>query len=1059
MACMDIHPNPGPIENDKILSIFHLNIRSLRHKLSYLCDVASEYDIVCISESHLDDTVHSNDIILDGFCVNPFRKDRTSHGGGLVIYISDKLYVKRQPHLEIANLEMIWLEVVFPMYSFLVCCVYRPPNSSDDFWDNFYLSLEQASTQNGHIVVTGDLNVDLLTNHNHKLIDIMNFVGLHNHVNFPTRFGSTRQSLLDLVLVKECSISHTEVIDIDRVISDHNATLVDVHVQINIRQKFKREIWDYKNGNFEKLNTELEELNWNSLLNQANDIDEMCGIFTTKFLELANQNIPRKTITIRPNDKPWFNSELRREIRKRDRLRKKALNKNSLIIYEQYKKQRNYVNNLKKETKQSFYSDIHGLIDTYSNNNNQDFWKLVRKLTKTSGQSVNIPPLLNPNTGEVVVSDLEKATLFNNYFANISRIDDDDSDLPYFPDRTVEFIENIDITESEIIDIIGSLKLNKASGMDDISHKMLKNTVRSVSKPLLVLFNKILDSSNYPSKWKEARVMPIFKKGDHNIISNYRPIALLSCVGKLFERIIHKHIHNFLLTNNLFYKFQSGFLPNNSTVYQLLEIYHSICMDLENKRNSGFIFCDVSKAFDRVWHRGLLLKLKSHGIKGSLLSLLTSYLTDRKHCVFLNDTVSSFQVIQAGVPQGSVLGPLMFLLYVNDIAENLINTSRLFADDTSVSSSSSNSMEIKHSLEHDLNTILEWSETWKIKFNPSKTEFLFIGNNHDDLDIVFGDTRLNPTKSHKHLGITFSSNAKWTEHIDTICKTALKEINVLKKLKFTISRNSLNKIYNTFILPILEYGCEVWGGCSKSDEEKLEKVQLEAARLVTGLPIFSSRESLYLETGWETLKDRRYRRRLTVLHRIYNNNAPDFLQDILSTYSRSNVYTLRNPTDLTIPNYRLQITRNSFFPATIHDWNSLDINIRQETNLLKFKNHLKANSPITTVPKHFFVGDRRLNILHTRLRRKCSSLNSDLFRVNLNNLPNCRCGNASEDATHYLLHCKLFTQQRSKLFQSLSSFPIITLDLLLFGNPELPYSINESIFHNVQKFIKETKRF
>ena len=439
---------------------------------------------------------------------------------------------------------------------------------------------------------------------------------------------------------------------------------------------------------------------------------------------------------------------------------------------------------------------------------------------------------------------------------------------------------------------------------------MLKYTAKTVCKPLHLLFQNCLLSCIYPSKWKEARIMPVFRKGDQNLPNNYRPIALLSTVGKLFERLLHKHIYNFLLSNDLFYKYQCGFLPNNSTVYQLLEIYHSICMNLEDKKNTCFIFCDISKAFDRVWHRGLLTKLNSYGIKGSLLSFLQNYLSDRKQCVAINNSFSSFQFINAGVPQGSVLGPLLFLIYVNDIADNLLSTSRLFADDTSMSSSSKNNLEIKCIMEHDLCNIIDWADKWKVTFNPSKTELLFIGNYSDDFEIDFDDIKLKPSECHKHLGITFSSNMKWTTHIENICKSALKQINALKKLKFTLSRTALHKIYVTYILPTLEYACEVWDGCSKLDEEKLGKVQLEAARLITGLPIFASRESLYKETGWETLKDRRTRRKLTIFHKIYNSNAPEFLTDILDSYKRTNPYNLRNPNDLGFPNYRLQSTRN-----------------------------------------------------------------------------------------------------------------------------------------------------
>ena len=246
---------------------------------------------------------------------------------------------------------------------------------------------------------------------------------------------------------------------------------------------------------------------------------------------------------------------------------------------------------------------------------------------KSTGTSTSIPPLLNMTTGNIEVEDKDKSNLLNNYFASISTVDDDGSDVPHCDCRTDHNLSSIHITEEDIIDIIKPLNIKKASGIDEISHLMLRNTVQTVYKPLYLLFTKSLELCVYPSTWKIARVLPIFKKGDKNDPSNYRPISLLSTVGKVFERVIHKYLHNFLVSNDL-YKYQCGFLPNNSIVYQLLEIYHNICMNLESKENTCLVFCDVSKAFDRVWHKGLVVKLRAHGIRDQLLTFLENYLSN-----------------------------------------------------------------------------------------------------------------------------------------------------------------------------------------------------------------------------------------------------------------------------------------------------------------------------------------------------------------------------------------------------------------------------------------------
>ena len=214
--------------------------------------------------------------------------------------------------------------------------------------------------------------------------------------------------------------------------------------------------------------------------------------------------------------------------------------------------------------------------------------------------------------------------------------------------------------------------------------------------------------------------MPIFKKGDKSDVSNYRPISLISCVGKSFERIVFKNVYNHLMANSLIYKFQSGFLPGHSTVHHLIEVIHHTCLALENYETTCQIFCDISKAFDRVWHRGLILKLEKYGIHGNLLAWFANYLCNRSQSVCVDGTYSSKQYITAGVPQGSVLGPMLFLIYINDISEDLTGMTRLFADDTSLSFSSVNLFETERVLNEDLSKLSAWAKRWLIKFNAQK---------------------------------------------------------------------------------------------------------------------------------------------------------------------------------------------------------------------------------------------------------------------------------------------------------------------------------------------------
>ena len=312
-----------------------------------------------------------------------------------------------------------------------------------------------------------------------------------------------------------------------------------------------------------------------------------------------------------------------------------------------------------------------------------------------------------------------------------------------------------------------------------------------------------------------------------------------------------KYIYNHLHSNSLLYDLQSGFRPGQSTVTQLIEIYHQICVAIDHRDYACFTFCDISKAFDRVWLKGLIYKLEKYGFSGKIFSWLSDYLTDCTQQVKLKSSISTFRKVMAGVPQGSVLGPLLFLVYINDLPDGLHGLTRLFADDTSNSHVSiqietstkmytpflnrielttwticADLQTIEHDNNLDLDLIKNWSDKRLVQFNPKKTNIVIFTVNNiplDNINFQFDGEPIVPSLTHKHLGVVFSNDAKWSAHIEYIASRISKQISVLRKLKYTINREFLSRIYLTFIRPILEYGSEVWDNLSLQDAERLEK--------------------------------------------------------------------------------------------------------------------------------------------------------------------------------------------------------------------------------------------
>ena len=314
-----------------------------------------------------------------------------------------------------------------------------------------------------------------------------------------------------------------------------------------------------------------------------------------------------------------------------------------------------------------------------------------------------------------------KANIFNKFFADQCTPLKNNSSLPVNQIfLTQSRLTSIDFDEGELLKIIRALNINKAHGHDDISIRMIKICDKSLIKPLTFLFKTSLRSSHYPDIWKKSNIIPVHKKNDKRLVNNYRPISLLPVFGKIFEKIIFNKIYMFLSEEKLLNPNQSGFRPSDSCINQLIEITHEIfkAFDCNPPLEVRSVFLDISKAFDKVWHEGLIYKIKSMGVSGQLLNLLENYLTNRHQRVLLNGQNSAWAPVLAGVPQGSILGPLLFLIYINDLPNGLKANAKLFADDTSLFTIVKDKQESADILSNDLLTISKWAFNWKMLFNP-----------------------------------------------------------------------------------------------------------------------------------------------------------------------------------------------------------------------------------------------------------------------------------------------------------------------------------------------------
>lgn len=569
-------------------------------------------------------------------------------------------------------------------------------------------------------------------------------------------------------------------------------------------------------------------------------------------------------------------------------------------------------------------------------------------------------------------------------------------------------------------------------------------------------------TGKFPSPLKQANIVPIFKSGDTSNPNNYRPISLLNITSKLFEKIVFKYLYNHFRDNYILSEVQSGFLPGRSTVTQLLEINHKFCEAINRGKEVRVIFLDISKAFDKVWINGLLHKLYKAGLSDSLLKWFHSYLNNRVQRVVINGQKSCWGEVEAGVPQGSVLGPLLFLLYINDVTDAINHCNiRMFADDTCLFLEVDDRKNTASLIEKDLSCIEKWAKKWQVDFSAKKTKSLIVSNKKNSSQnppLKFLSQNIEEVKSHKYLGIVFTNNLSWNEHINAVVLKAEQKLNMLKPLKFRISRKSLETLYNAFVLPTMEYSFAVWGGTYDTNILKLERVHVEGQRLITGATKRSNIKNLYIETGFENMMQRRDYTTLAMIFKIKNNLAPLYLSNLIPPEREQQVnYNIRRRNNLTIPNARIEAFRRSFFIFGSQLWNNLNQEVKNSTSKQEFKNKCKQKTETKVL---YYYGNRWCNIHHSRLRMGCSKLNYDLFyNLHVIDSPTCRCGAPVENALHFFIQCPLYEPERITLRTKMETKTVFCIENVLFGDSHICILDNFFVFDAVHEYIKNSERF
>ena len=478
-----------------------------------------------------------------------------------------------------------------------------------------------------------------------------------------------------------------------------------------------------------------------------------------------------------------------------------------------------------------------------------------------------------------------------------------------------------------------------------------------------------------------------------------------------------------------------------------------------------------------MWHAGLLYKLNQKGVTGPLFLWLQSYLKNRKQRVVIKGQTSDWKDVAAGVPQGSILGPLLFLVYVDDIVKDIQTDIYLFADDTSLIEYISNPITSFENLSADLHRLHIWSKSWLVTFNPTKTAYVVFSKKlyrqaHPDL--YLGDVKLTESSKHKQLGVVFNNNITFDDHIDQQCKKAMSRLTALKRVQHRLPRQSQLNIYLSFIRPVLEFGWQLYDNSSGKALKKLENVQREALLSITRAYKKTSHVSLLNETGVEMLSNRRKSRKKQFMYKHSTNALPQYLRSIIpETVSSKTTYGLRNQYDINAPRSKKNYLLKSFIPSSIDSWNDLDLETRNLPTYEGFKKKMEqmyGNSSYSM----FMYGDTNGSINHSRIRMGLSGLNAHRKKVNFIRDAACGyCTDRSESPCHYFFQCPAFAAQRQDLFHDLNTIDNLNvpnsatllnrnhakvfLGVLLNGSGNI--TVDTYLFDYVQAYITNTQRF
>lgn len=834
---------------NKAISMFHFNIRSLSKNISLLNDflysLDKKPDILGITETRLNENSVTN-TSLPGY--HFFHNDSPTAAGGTAIYVSEDLntIIRTDIKFEMHQTESSWIEINpgNGKSHIIVGCVYRHPRANiAQFTQQLEEIIKKLAQSKYQVFILGDINIDFLKYNTHtpteEYLDMLFSNSYIPLITKPTRLTNHTKTLIDHIYTNtDYAQIKPGIVCFD--ISDHLPIFCSVDAQVQ-RQKTVSYYRDYSKFDEKSYLNDIDAIDWNMIMQNSKDLNEKTLKIIEKIISTTDKHAPVKKLSNNKRklfNKPWITKGILKSIKQKQKMYKTHFHSNDIKKIEQYKKYSNKLNHLKNQSKKEYFNRRFSACK----NNLKSTWKLIGTLIKRKSKGqVNLTKITRNN--QTYTKKIDIANQLNDHFINVgpnlaNAINKTyENPTKYISNSPVNSFVMSTVTSKKVQELFSRLDDNKSSL--NVPNKLIRIAAKQLSSPFTQIFNESILSGIVPNVLKISRVTPLYKSGPMTDPNNYRPISILSPFSKILEKIIHDQLQSFLDKNKILFKYQFGFRKKHSTEQAILEITETLKNNIDNKLVTCGLFLDFSKAFDTVNHKILLSKLNRYGIRGNALSWFTNYLQNRQQYVKIDNYESTKLTMKCGVPQGSTLGPLLFLLYINDMPNSTTKLSfRIFADDTNVFYACNNAKDLESVMNQELTKILHYCDINKLSINFKKTNFMILSSkrNIPKINIMNIDCKTYI----KYLGTYIDHKLNWEQQIRHVNSKLSKNTGIINKLKHYVNLKTLRQLYFNLIYPYLHYAILSWGNTYKT---RLEKLNVTHNRIVKNIFFANNRES------------------------------------------------------------------------------------------------------------------------------------------------------------------------------------------------------------------------